>query len=99
MRVIDDLRALSPEIRSIAERHGAGSVRVFGSVARGEAKPESDVDLLIDITGPTTPWFPGSLLADLEALLDCRVDLVIARSLHPLRDPCSRTPYRCSVWR
>ena len=87
MSGLESLRAKKSEIRSIAERHGAGNVRVFGSVARGDARPDSDVDFLIDIIGPTTPWFPGSLLADLEETLDRRVDVVIARSLQPsLRD-------------
>jgi predicted nucleotidyltransferase len=87
MSGLDALRAKKTEIWSIAEKHGAGNLRVFGSLARGDAKPDSDVDLLIDIVGPTTPWFPGSLLADLEETLDRRVDIVIARSLHPtLRD-------------
>ncbi len=65
-------------------RHGAGNVRLFGSVARGEDTPESDVDLLIDVTGDTTPWFPGSLMVDLERLLGQRVQVVIRRSLSPL---------------
>jgi predicted nucleotidyltransferase len=68
----------------VAARHGAGNVRIFGSVARGEARPDSDVDLLVDIVGPTTAWFPGGLLADLESVLGRRVDVVIARSLNPL---------------
>jgi uncharacterized protein len=53
-------------------------------VARGDARENSDVDLLIDVVGPTTPWFPGGLLTDLETALGRRVDIVIARSLHPL---------------
>ncbi len=65
-------------------KHGAGNLRVFGSVARGQARENSDIDLLIDIVGPTTPWFPGGLLTDLETALGRRVDIVIARSLHPL---------------
>ncbi len=78
------LRARQSEIQSIAAKHGAGNLRVFGSVARGDARENSDVDLLIDIVGPTTPWFPGGLLTDLETALGRRVDIVIARSLHPL---------------
>jgi predicted nucleotidyltransferase len=84
MSDLDALRSKESEIRSIAARHGAGNLRVFGSVARGDTRPGSDVDLLIDIVGPTTPWFPGGLLNDLQALLGRRVDIVIARSLSPL---------------
>ncbi|MEO7142307.1 MAG: nucleotidyltransferase family protein [Bryobacteraceae bacterium] len=77
-------REQSDAIKAIAARHGAGNVRVFGSMARGDARGNSDVDLLIDVTGSTTPWFPGGLLADLEELLGRRVDIVIANSLNSL---------------
>ena len=72
------------EILRVAARHGAGNVRLFGSVARGEDTLGSDVDLLIAVTGETTPWFPGSLAAELEQLLGRRVQVVIRRSLSPL---------------
>ncbi len=68
-------------IMEIAGRHGAKNVRVFGSVARGESTEESDVDFLIEVEGPTSPWFPGGLVADLEALLGRRVDVVTERGL------------------
>ncbi len=84
MSALEVLRAKQSEIESIAAKHGAGNLRVFGSVARGDARENSDVDLLIDVVGPTTPWFPGGLLTDLESALGRRVDIVIARSLHPL---------------
>jgi predicted nucleotidyltransferase len=70
-------------IRQIAERHGARNVRVFGSIARGDARPESDIDLLIEAGPSTTPWFPGGLVADLEEALGRRVDVVIERGLSP----------------
>jgi predicted nucleotidyltransferase len=78
------IRERRNEILQVAARHGAGNVRLFGSVARGEDTLESDVDLLVDVTGETTPWFPGSLVADLEQLLGRRVQVVIRRSLSPL---------------
>ena len=84
MRDLETLRAREGEIRAVAARHGAGNLRVFGSIARGDARPDSDVDLLIDIVGPTSPWFPGGLLCDLEKLLGRRVDVVVERSLNPL---------------
>jgi len=64
------------EILRIAAKHGVTSIRVFGSVARGEAGPESDVDFLIETGENTTPWFPGGLVADLEELLGRHVDVV-----------------------
>lgn len=70
-------------IRRIAEKHGAFNVRVFGSVARGDAGPDSDVDLLIDAGPVTSAWFPGGLVADLEELLGRRVDVVTERALVP----------------
>ena len=74
-------------IRRIATAHGAYNIRVFGSVARGEATPQSDLDLLIDVGSTTSAWFPAGLLLDLEELLGCHVDVVTERALHPdLRD-------------
>ena len=71
------------EILRIAERHGAYNVRVFGSVARGEAGPDSDVDLLIDAGEKVSSWFPAGLILDLEDLLGRRVDVVTERALRP----------------
>jgi predicted nucleotidyltransferase len=71
------------EILQIARRHGVGRVRVFGSHARGSAGPSSDVDFLIEVDGPTTPWFPGGLVVDVEALLGCRVDVAEPDGLRP----------------
>lgn len=78
------IREHRDEILRVANLHGAGNVLLFGSVACGEDTPESDLDLLVDVTGDTTPWFPGSLVADLEQLLGQRVQVVIRRSLSPL---------------
>ena len=71
-------------IRAIAARHGVRSVRVFGSFARGDAGPDSDLDLLVE-AGPLTPaWFPGGLLVDLEDALGRKVDIAEETALHPL---------------
>jgi len=78
------VRLKRQEILSIAARHGARNVRVFGSVARGEARPDSDVDFLVDAGPATSSWFPGGLIVDLEALLGKRVEVVTERGLHPL---------------
>jgi predicted nucleotidyltransferase len=62
--------------------HGAYNVRIFGSVARGEAGPRSDLDFLVDVGSVHTPWFPAGLVVDLEELLGRKVDVVTERALH-----------------
>jgi len=75
------------EIRRIAAKHGARNVRVFGSVARGEAGPDSDVDLLVEVGPTTSSWFPAGLVLDLQDLLGCRVEIVTERAINPdIRD-------------
>ncbi|MFO1428724.1 MAG: hypothetical protein U1F76_01065 [Candidatus Competibacteraceae bacterium] len=57
------------------------------TLTQGEATENGNLDLLIDVTGPTTPWFPGGLVAELEALLGRRVDVVETDALRKeLRD-------------
>ncbi len=73
------------EIIYIAAKHGAYNLRLFGSVARGEEKETSDIDFLIDYDlDKISAWFPSDLIQDLEALLDRKVDVVTAKSLHNL---------------
>jgi len=76
------LEAKKGEILRIAAKHGARNVRVFGSVARGDAGPESDVDLLVEVGPGRTPFFPGGLIADLEDLLGKKVQVVTQEDLH-----------------
>jgi uncharacterized protein len=70
------------DILRLATRHGAYNIRLFGSAARGQAETGSDVDFLIEAGPGRTPWFPGGLIADLEDLLGCRVDIVTEKALH-----------------
>jgi predicted nucleotidyltransferase len=87
MTPLELLQQKREDIRRIAAKHGAYNVRVFGSVARGEAGPDSDIDLLIDKGPTTTSWFPAGLVLDLEEILGRRVEIVTEKSLHPtLRD-------------
>jgi len=76
------LREKRKEILEIAARHGAYNVRIFGSVARGEAGPESNVDILVDAGAETSSWFPAGLIIDLEELLGREVDVVTEGALH-----------------
>jgi hypothetical protein len=75
------------EILRIAARHGAQNVRIFGSVARGDARPDSDLDVLVDMEPGRSLFDMGGLLVDLESLLGCKVDVVTERGLRQrLRD-------------
>jgi len=78
---IETLRLRREEITQTAARHGARSVRVFGSVARGDAGPASDVDLLVDMGDRTSLLKQAALQGDLEELLGCPVDVVTTGGL------------------
>ncbi len=69
------------EILRIASKRGAKNIRVFGSVARGEADSESDIDLLVDLEPGRSLFDLGGLLMDLQDLLDHKVDVVTERGL------------------
>ena len=76
------LVAKRDEILRLATKHGVSSLRVFGSAARGEAGPESDVDFLVELEADRTLLDLGALLMDLEDLLGRQVHVVTERSLH-----------------
>ena len=63
-------------IKSLAARHKATHVRVFGSVARGEDVPGSDLDLLVRFAPDASAFDQARLISDLETLLGVRVDVV-----------------------
>jgi uncharacterized protein len=70
------------EILLIAARHGAYNLRLFGSVARGEANPSSDIDILVDMEPGRSLFDLGGMAADLQELLGVEVDAVTENSLH-----------------
>lgn len=72
---LDDLRALRGEIMKLAQKYGAYNIRVFGSVARGEATPESDVDFLVSFNEDASIFDEVGLWLDLKELLQREVDL------------------------
>lgn len=78
---IKELIAKKQEIITIANQHGAYNIRVFGSVARGEANENSDIDFLVDLGDNLSPWFPVRLIRDLEQLLNKKVDVVTEKGL------------------
>lgn len=76
--------ALAAQIRQLGDRYEIRNIRVFGSLARGESGPESDVDLLVEYV----PGRGGFAFVDfcdaVEDLLKRKVDVVTEKSLHPL---------------
>jgi hypothetical protein len=82
MDVSELLQEKRDEILQAAAERGAYNVRVFGSVARGDADSESDIDFLVDLEPSRSLFDLGGLLADLEDLLGRRVDVVTEKGLH-----------------
>lgn len=81
MNIKEKLLTKREDILAIAKKHGVTSIRLFGSVARGDSNEKSDIDLLIDVADPTPPWFPGGLVAELEKLTGRSVSVVEEVSL------------------
>jgi hypothetical protein len=71
------------EIKRTAERHGMSNVRVVGSVARGEDGPESDVDLLVDLSPGVSLFALARLQGELEQILSAPVDIIPGDGLEP----------------
>ncbi len=71
------------EILSIAAKYGAHNVRIFGSVARGEAGSESDLDVLVELEPSRSLMDHAGLMLDLQELLGCNVDVVTEKGLRP----------------
>ena len=83
MGIEEILREKRDDILRIAARHGASNVRVFGSVARGEAGAQSDVDFLVELERGRSLLDHAALMIDLESLLGRRVDVATERGLKP----------------
>ncbi len=73
---LESVRARREEVLALASRYGASNVRVFGSVARGEATPNSDIDLLVDFHVTASLYDVSGLWQSLQALFEYEVDLV-----------------------
>jgi len=77
------LRAKRDEILQICAKYGARNVRVFGSVARGEADEQSDIDLLVEFEPSRSLLDHAGLWIELQELLGVKVDVVSERGLKP----------------
>jgi hypothetical protein len=82
MQAAEILRSRRGEILRIAARHGARNVRVFGSVVRGEAGPDSDVDLLVELEPRRSLLDHVALIQNLEDILSLKVNVVNEKALH-----------------
>jgi predicted nucleotidyltransferase len=91
MTIDTALSARREEILRIAAQHGARNVRLFGSVARGEADEQSDVDFLVEMEPGRTLLDMGGLVMDLRELLGREVDVITEQALKPrIRDRVMR---------
>ena len=80
--ILERIMAERDRICEIAARHGARNIRIFGSVARGEEKEESDLDLLIDLEPDRSLLDIVALKSELEELLKISVDVAEPLTLH-----------------
>ena len=85
---LSDIRQQRANILRIAAKHGAREIRIFGSVVRGEADGDSDVDVLVKMEEGRSLLDRIALIHELEDLLHCKVDVVNERALHRLLRDC-----------
>ena len=71
------------DVLRAAARHGARNVRLIGSVARGDARPDSDLDLLVDLESGRSLLDHAALMIELQELLGCKVDVANEKGLRP----------------
>lgn len=81
MLIEDLLNKKREDILKIAAKHGARNVRIFGSVARGEADSKSDVDILVEFIPGSTLLNQSAMIRELESFLKIKVDVVSDRGL------------------
>ena len=82
MEIKELLQEKREQIRKIAAKYGAYDIRIFGSVARGEATVDSNIDFLMDIESGRSLLNRIALIQDLEDLLDHKVDVAKPEILH-----------------
>lgn len=83
MTATETLKRHRTDVLRLAAQYGATDIRVFGSVARGDADETSDIDLLVRMAPGRSVFDIGGLLMDLQDLLGRRVDIVTERGLRP----------------
>lgn len=81
MNIRELLQSKRTDILQLADKYGASNVRIFGSVARDEMRPDSDIDFLIDLAPDRSLLDHIALMQDLEDLLGHKVDVATVRGL------------------
>ena len=81
MSLYELIKQKRKEILSIADKYGAYNVRIFGSVARGEANENSDIDFLVDLKSGRSLWDLGGLWTELNGFLKMRIEVFTASTL------------------
>ncbi|KDR59055.1 MULTISPECIES: nucleotidyltransferase family protein [Arthrospira] len=81
MKLKDELQERRDEILAVAQQHGAFNVRIFGSVARGEEREDSDIDFLVEMNSNCSLLDRIALIQDLEDLLNRKVDVTTVKNL------------------
>ena len=81
MTILERLDSKRTQVLDLAQRYGARNVRMIGSVARGEAGPDSDLDLLVDLERGRSLLDQAALMIELEKLLGCKVDVATDQGL------------------
>jgi predicted nucleotidyltransferase len=91
MMINETLKEKRDEILNIASRYGARNVRVFGSIARGEGRRDSDLDVLVELEPGRSLLDIIAIKQDLEDLLNTKVDVVTEAAVSPyIRDQVLR---------
>ena len=83
MEIDKTLREKRDRILAITRQHGARNVRVFGSIARGEGKRDSDLDVLVELESGRSLLDIIAIKQDLEDLLNTKVDVVTEAAVSP----------------
>ncbi len=87
MRRLDEVRSRKEAILRLAVKYGVRRVRLFGSVVRGEERPESDLDVLVAFEQGRSLLDQIGFEQDLEALLGCKVEVVVEGGISPYLEP------------
>jgi uncharacterized protein len=89
--LLQEIQQQRDVIHAMAQRYGIENVRIFGSVARGEEREDSDIDVLVSLRVPTQGWACFDFQFEMEKMFGRKVDMVFERGLfHAIKDDILR---------